>query len=122
MLDTPNSGVLIDAENSDIREHFVFDTPDDENLKKAVLRLGCIQVQSVNLESKLTKNISLFKLLNIMSVSDMDIGERWNTSRIYESMAAPLGVMANGNILYLDLHEKAWTAWTGSGNNRLGKK
>lgn len=125
LLDTPNSGVLIDAENSDIREHFTFDTLDDENLKKAVLRLGCIQIQSVNLESKLTKSISLFKLLNIMSVSDMNIGERWNTSRIYESMAAPLGVMANGNILYLDLHEKKHgphglvAGTTGSGKSEI---
>lgn len=125
LLDTPNSGVLIDAENSDMRENFVFDTLDDENLKKAVLRFGCIQVQSVNLESKLTKSISLFKLLNIMSVSDMNIGERWNTSRIYESMAAPLGVMANGNILYLDLHEKKHgphglvAGTTGSGKSEI---
>lgn len=125
ILDTPNFGVLIDAENSDIRENFVFETLDDENLKKAVLRLGCIQIQSVNLESKLTKSISLFKLLNIMSVSDMDIGERWNTSKIYESMAAPLGVMANGNILYLDLHEKKHgphglvAGTTGSGKSEI---
>lgn len=125
ILDTPNSGVLIDAENSDIRENFVFETLDDENLKKAVLRLGCIQIQSVNLESKLTKSISLFKLLNIMSVSDMNLGERWHTSKIYESMAAPLGVMANGNILSLDLHEKKHgphglvAGTTGSGKSEI---
>ncbi len=69
-------------------------------------RLGCVSVDSVNLESSLTSNISLYHLFNICSVEDLDIEKRWAKSKVYESMAAPLGVRSNSSIVALDLHEK----------------
>jgi len=41
-----------------------------------------------------------------MNAYDLNLEERWGSSQIYKSMAAPLGVKSGGEIVYLDLHEK----------------
>lgn len=79
------------------------------SMKKAELaakKLACVYVDEVNLENSLTKNITLFDLLDIMSPYDLNLGKRWADSHIYESMAAPIGVKSGDEVVYLDLHEK----------------
>jgi S-DNA-T family DNA segregation ATPase FtsK/SpoIIIE len=44
--------------------------------------------------------------LGILSVDDLEVDKRWETSEIYKSMAAPLGVNAKKEIVCLDLNEK----------------
>jgi DNA segregation ATPase FtsK/SpoIIIE, S-DNA-T family len=58
------------------------------------------------LEGALRKSISLFELLGIYDVRDIDLGKNWRNSKIYDSMAVPLGVNVKDNVVYLDLHEK----------------
>ena len=71
------------------------------------------------------KNISLFELLNIVSVSDLDLQSRWNSSEVHKTMAAPLGVKTKDEVVYLDLHEKAHgphglvAGTTGSGKSEI---
>lgn len=65
-----------------------------------------VYVDEVNLENTLTKNITLFQLLHIMSPYDLDLESRWSNSKIYKTMAAPIGVKSGDEIVYLDLHEK----------------
>ena len=79
----------------------------------------------MSLESTLTHNISLFRLMGILSASELDLKTRWEKSKIYESMAAPVGVQSGDEIVYLDLHEKAHgphglvAGTTGSGKSEL---
>lgn len=101
-----NTGFIQDIENGENRQEFSYMHIPGDVAAQAALKLGCVYVDEVSLESSLTKNISLFQLLGIMSVQDLELRERWNHSRIYESMAAPLGVKSGGEIVYLDLHEK----------------
>lgn len=101
-----NVGFIQDIENGESRQEFSYMHIPGDIATQAALKLGCVYVDEVSLESSLTKNISLFQLLGIMSVQDLKLKERWNHSQIYESMAAPLGVKSGGDIVYLDLHEK----------------
>lgn len=101
-----NAGFIQDIENGENRQEFSYLHIPGDVAAQAALKLGCVYVDEVSLESSLTKNISFFQLLGIMSVHDLDLKERWNHSRIYDSMAAPLGVKSGGDIVYLDLHEK----------------
>ncbi len=48
----------------------------------------------------------MFEMLEIYAASDLDLLKRWNSSRIYETMAVPLGVNSKEEIVYLNLHEK----------------
>lgn len=60
-----------------------------------------------------------------MQAEDLDLDKRWSNSRIYESMAAPLGVNAKNDIISLNLHEKAHgphglvAGTTGSGKSEI---
>lgn len=84
-------------------------TPNDEDF--LTIRLGTgdvapVYTEEISLGKGVTKNNSLFKLLNILAVGDIDLTRNWNISQVLKSMAAPLGVSKSG-IVELDLHDKA---------------
>ena len=105
--DSSYSGTLIKSENGDIETKFVYENISDELAENVALKLGAISVKEVSLESELTKNISMFELLNILSVDDLDLKERWSSSQVFKSMAAPLGVKTKNEVVYLDISDKA---------------
>lgn len=100
------SGYIQKAKDGEDIQYFSYPHISMKDVEKAALTMSCIYVEETNLESKLTKNISLFELLQISSVTQLDLESRWNNSKIYESMAAPLGVKSGDEVVYLDLHEK----------------
>ena len=100
------TGYIQDAEDGEKIQYFSYPHITIEDAEKAALKMSCIYVEETNLESKLTKNITLYELLHISSATQLDLGRRWNSSKIYESMAAPLGVKSGDEVVYLDLHEK----------------
>ncbi|WP_443661497.1 type VII secretion protein EssC [Clostridium sp.] len=105
-LDNSNTGCLLQSDNGDYVSKFEYPKISDKIMENSILKLSAVSVDAVTLESELTKNISLFELLNIMSVDDLDLTARWSQSRVYNSMAAPLGVKTKNQIVYLDLNEK----------------
>lgn len=100
-------GTLLESENGDVKTHFEFNCVSDQLAEKVALKLGAVHVEEVSLESELTKNISMYELLNILGVEDLDLKERWNNSQVYKSMAAPLGVKTKNEVVYLDISDKA---------------
>lgn len=101
-----NQGYMIKSEDGEQQQAFVYDHISGKEAEAFALRLSCVYVDEVSLEGNLTKNISLYELLHIMNVGDIDLRKRWASSKIYESMAAPLGVKSGNEVVYLDLHEK----------------
>lgn len=99
-------GYIICSEDGEQKRGFAYEHIPTQRAVNFALRLGCVYVDEVSLEGNLTKNISLYELLHIMNVGDIDLRKRWASSRIYESMAAPLGVKSGNEVVYLDLHEK----------------
>lgn len=114
---------LINTTNS-LSIEFSFDTISDELFSNVIDIITPIYTEEISLEGSLTKNISLFKLLNILSVDDIDLEKNWKTSQVYKSMAAPLGVSKSG-VIDLDLHDKAHgphglvAGTTGSGKSEI---
>lgn len=100
-------GILLDSGNGDIQTHFDFKSISDELAESVALKLGAVSVEEVNLESELTKNISMYELLNIFGIEDLNLKERWASSQVYKSMAAPLGVKTKNEVVYLDISDKA---------------
>ena len=117
-------GELIDTSDSKKTVEFSYNSVDTQDVAAMVDMLSPVYTEEISLEGSLTKNISLFELLNILSVDDIDLASAWSSSKVYQTMAAPVGVSKSG-VIYLDLHDKAHgphglvAGTTGAGKSEL---
>ena len=118
------NATLVNTQNKGDTSQFVYPKMQMAQAKEIVKFLAPVYTEEISLESTLTKNITLFELLEILSVDDIDLKARWETSQVFRSMAAPLGVSKTG-VVSLDLHDKAHgphglvAGTTGSGKSEL---
>lgn len=106
-LDYDMRGEAIQSVNGDEAARFTYPAISDTVAENVALKLGAVYVDEVSLEGQLTKNITLYELLGIMSVEDLDLRTRWSESQVYKTMAAPIGVKANQEIVALNISDKA---------------
>lgn len=99
------TGKLICTSDSTKVQEFSYDIIDDNTAVHIANRLAPVYCEEISLEGALTKNISLYELLGIISADDLDLPTRWNTSAVFKSMAAPLGVKTKNEVVNLDLNE-----------------
>lgn len=99
-------GKRIVTEKAQDIDSFMYDNVEDIEIKKFARKMSPIYIKEVNLDSELTKNITLYQLLKIFSVQDINYGANWANAKVYETMAAPLGVRMKNEVVCLDLHEK----------------
>ncbi|MBO5238617.1 MAG: type VII secretion protein EssC [Lachnospiraceae bacterium] len=106
-LENKEDGATLKTENGEIITDFKY--PDISNgvMESVSTKLSAVYVDEVNLASELTKSITMFELLGIVDVTDLDLKERWEKSEVYKTMAAPLGVKKKGEVVYLNLSDKA---------------
>ncbi len=122
--DKVGQGRLVSATDSQSAIDFTYNEISDGTARKIVELLAPVYTEEISLEGTLTKNISLFQLLNIIAVDDLNLTERWESTQVYKSMAAPIGVTKSG-IVNLDLHDKAHgphglvAGTTGSGKSEI---
>lgn len=115
---------LIDASNKFDKHNFVYSSIPLEQAVNIVNLLAPVYTEEISLEGTLTKNISLFELLNIIAVDDIDLESNWNSSQVFRTMAAPIGVSKTG-VVSLDLHDKSHgphglvAGTTGSGKSEI---
>lgn len=98
-------GLLVDTSDKKRSTKFTYNPVEDETMDSIVSLLTPVFTEEISLEGTLTKNISLFQLLNILAVDDLDLTKRWASTKVYQSMSAPIGVSKTG-IVSLDLHDK----------------
>ena len=124
-LSEDGAGMITCAQNKEIKKEFVFEPIESARAEEVVKKLAPVYCEEVSLEGTLTKNITLFELLNIMGVDDIDLDKNWSESAVYKSMAAPLGVKTKNEIVFLDLNEKKHgphglvAGTTGSGKSEI---
>lgn len=100
------NAVLVSAANSLVEQEFKYNELDNRTVDQLAVKLAPVFCDEVSLEGTLTKNITLFELLNILNVEDIDLEKNWRTSEVYKTLAAPLGVKSKNQIVSLDLNEK----------------
>lgn len=100
-------GEIIKSIDGDKIVSFQYPKVENEVAKEVALKLAAIYVDEVSLEGQLTKNISMFELLGIMSVEDLDLNLRWNESQVYKTIAAPIGVKGGNEKVYLNISDKS---------------
>lgn len=106
VLEEDYSAYTYASENKTDKTEFKYASVSSERMQRAIEILAPVYCEEISLESSLRKNISLFELLGIYSANDLKLKERWKNSRIYETMAVPLGVNVKNEIVCLNLHEK----------------
>ncbi len=104
--DTENRGVVKDLSDSIEVQEFAYAHVDKEVAEQCARILAPVYIKEPSLENDLVKSITLYQLLGIKNINELSIAKRWNLSKIYESMAAPLGLKSGQEVVYLDLHEK----------------
>lgn len=115
---------LIDTSNISLRKDFTFYKITSKLIQAINSLLAPVEAEEISLEGSLTKNIDLFTLLNIIAAEDLDLKKRWESTKVYKSMAVPLGV-SKTEVVYLDLHDKAHgphglvAGTTGSGKSEI---
>lgn len=118
------NATLINTQNKSEMLEFIYPNMQTTQAEEIVKLLAPVYTEEISLEGTLTKNISMFELLNILAVDDIDLKSRWETSQVFKSMAAPLGVSKTG-VVSLDLHDKAHgphglvAGTTGSGKSEI---
>lgn len=118
-------GEICKTDNGNQIQQFSYHVISDEQAYAVVTKLAPVYCEKISLENSLTKNITLFELLKIFAVGDLNLQRRWSESKIYKSMAAPLGVNAKNEVVCLNLHEKAHgphglvAGTTGSGKSEI---
>lgn len=105
-LNENNCGVVFDSANETEKQEFTYTVTYTERLRNIARLLSPVYCEEISLENSLRRNISLYELLGIYSAEDLDLKKRWKESRIYDTMAVPLGVNVKNDIVYLNLHEK----------------
>lgn len=121
----PGGGVLKVKQNKLFACPFASDYIKDESIRFVVEHLAPVFCEKIALSSRLTSNITLFDLLNIISPEDLNLMDRWSKSNVQKSLSAPLGVDVKGTVISLDLHEKAHgphglvAGTTGSGKSEI---
>ena len=104
--ESDNIAYLYSSSNCKYVSTFEYETISDVDMRRAAIKLSPIFSEEISLSGSLRKSISLFELLDIYEVGDLDLSSRWKNSKVYKSMAVPLGVNSAEDIVYLDLHEK----------------
>lgn len=106
MINDDKSGLIVESDDFSKMRKFTYTEMTDKLAEQLSGKLAPVYCEEVSLEGSLTKNITLYEMLNILSVEDIDLEKNWSESEVYKSMAAPLGVKAKSEIVSLDLNEK----------------
>lgn len=120
-------GTVVQALDGREQVDFRYMLPPDHKLQRAVLKLSAAWTDEISLESELTKNITLYQMLGILSANELNLDYNWKNSKIYQSMSVPLGVRRGKELIYLDISDKASAhgphglvaGTTGSGKSEL---
>ena len=99
-------GIVTDTDDKNRVARFEYEVVNNKEAAFISNKLAPVYCEEVSLEGSLTKNITLFELMNILNVEDIDLSKNWEESQVYTSMAAPLGVKSKSQVVSLDLNEK----------------
>ena len=120
-----NHGQLV-MEEGELREvdfaldHFPADY-DKEAIARRLAPLNHLQ----NLKSSIPDRVTFMEMYHAESVEELKVPERWDSHAPYKSLAVPLGLRGQDDVVSLNLHERAHgphgliAGTTGSGKSEL---
>ena len=106
LSDNDNVGWVKDLKDATEVQEFTYPHVSKEVAEQCARKLAPVFIKEPSLENDLVKSITLYQLLGIKNINELSLADRWNNSKIYQSMAAPLGLKSGGDVVSLDIHEK----------------
>ena len=124
-LTGPDGGERVDAADGRQTQPFRFSPVPGAAMERIAFKLAPVYCDEISLESSLTRSYSFFQMMNIFAAEDIDLERNWQAANIAKTMAAPLGINAKQETVFLDLHERAHgphglvAGTTGSGKSEI---
>lgn len=125
LFSNENGGQLIDMYNKEDDRVFRYDCIGTDQMDALARRLAPIYSGEMNLSAMLVQSLSFFEMLKTPVINKNEIKKNWQSADPRISLAAPLGVVAGGETISLDIHEKIHgphglvAGTTGSGKSEL---
>lgn len=118
-------GRIINEDNIFVNKRFLVDHVSPNFNYEMIPRIlaGYEHVQT--LQSSIPEKVGFLEMFSVESTAELNISERWSKGDPGKSLAVPLGYRAEGDIVYLNLHEKAHgphglvAGTTGSGKSEI---
>ena len=105
-LGDPNSGILKNSFDNQEIIGFHDEINYQINYMDLVRKISNIPIEFEEKVGSLPDSISFMEMENVGKVEQLNILNRWNTNDSTSSLKAEVGVDENGDLMYLDLHEK----------------
>ena len=125
-LNEDGSGALIDLRHPERSDQlFQLDPCDPALADRCMKELAGLQVRSRSAAYLLPKMVTFLEMFEAGKVEHLNPLKRWGENNPVKSLAAPVGVGTDGELFYLDLHEKSQgphglvAGMTGSGKSEF---
>lgn len=117
-------GTLVLCEDEVINKSFKLQHVGDCNLEWMARNLSAL-IHNQGITSNIPESITFFEMYGIKKPEEFHSANRWQKNQSHKSLAVPLGVRGEDDIVYLNLHEKAHgphglvAGTTGSGKSEI---
>lgn len=124
MLENSKQATLLLEEKQEKNLHFTLESTKNIDLEWMARDLSVLEHMQ-GISAQIPDSISFFQMYHVEHPQLMNITERWNKNNSSKSLAVPLGVRAEEDFVYLNLHEKAHgphglvAGTTGSGKSEI---
>jgi S-DNA-T family DNA segregation ATPase FtsK/SpoIIIE len=124
MLQDSKQAILLLEEKEEKNLHFTLESTKQINLEWMARDLGVLEhIQGIS--AQIPDSITFFDMYHVEHPGQLNVTERWKRNNSSKSLAVPLGVRAEEDFVYLNLHEKAHgphglvAGTTGSGKSEI---
>ncbi len=124
LLQNSTDGLLLMENGVRKNESFHLQSSKGIHLEDMARALGALQHEQ-GISSKIPESITFFDMYGIEHPEELNIRKRWEKNQSHKSLAVPLGLRAEDDIVELNLHEKAHgphglvAGTTGSGKSEI---
>lgn len=98
-------GLLIDTNRGSEHIKFTFLTVDKNTLNRVAIKLAPIKIDTIHSNLILPDTVTIFDVLNIQSITELNLQQRWDENIVYQSLRAPVGIDTKRQIIYLDISD-----------------
>ncbi len=91
---------------TDYRESIVFDQVSVYDMELFTRKLADIRVNEDEAAGGIPESLTFFEMLHIHRLSELNVKNRWEINKSYNSLRAVIGQKAGGKDCILDVHEK----------------
>lgn len=103
--DDTRTGYYTKNKNANRFIPFALDRLEPERMEKFANELSQLPIKRDARSLGIVDRISFLQMYRAGNVSELDIESHWDSNNSAKSLAAPIGVMAGGEVFRLDLHE-----------------